>query len=157
LSGCTVGVWRTDDGGGTWSQLPAPNMFAEPGTGLYCQGGYDNVTAVDPSNPDVAYIGGIDLWKITGAGATFANITNYFGGYPPVRVHPDYHSIAFVGNSSGFYVGNDGGVWSSGDGGASSSTVAAETPAQIVSSIENLVTQWKSAVTSALGRPANSA
>ncbi|HEX9546338.1 MAG TPA: hypothetical protein VF942_03325, partial [Acidimicrobiales bacterium] len=118
LSGCTVGVWRTDDGGGTWSQLPAPNMFAEPGTGLYCQGGYDNVTAVDPSNPDVAYIGGIDLWKITGAGATFANITNYFGGYPPVRVHPDYHSIAFVGNSSGFYVGNDGGVWSSGDGGA---------------------------------------
>ena len=110
---CSLGVWRSDDGGASWTQLSAPELFA-PGAGFPCQGWYDNYTAVDPTNPDVAYVGGIDLWKITGAGTAFTILT------PPNHVHPDQHSLAFVSNSSGaaFYIGNDGGAWSTGNSGA---------------------------------------
>src|SRR3989475_6826596 len=117
VNACTLGVWRTDNGGTSWSQLAAPHPF-EVAPYNYCQGWYDNYTAVDPTNPDVAYIGGQDLWKITGGGAQFTNLTNSFT--PGQHVHPDQHSLAFGSNSSGalFYIGNDGGGYSSGNGGA---------------------------------------
>jgi len=119
---CTLGVFRSDDGGLTWIKLTSPDIFAISIPGFYyCQGWYDNYIAADPTNPDIAYVGGIDVWKITGAGAAFTNLTNSYGSIPPIHVHPDQHSLGFASNASGssFYIGNDGGIWSTANGGAS--------------------------------------
>lgn len=35
----------------------------------FSQGWYDNVVAVDPTNPDRVFIGGIDIWRSDNAGS----------------------------------------------------------------------------------------
>ena len=73
---------------------------------------YNNSLAVDPTNPDIVYAGGINLFKSTDAGATFNDLIGVFPG----EIHVDQHALTF--DSSGrLLVGNDGGVWRTIDGG----------------------------------------
>ncbi len=110
-------VYTTTDGGAHWTVLPSVSSKKDFGGG---QGWYNNVIAVDPTNSNTVYVGGIDFWKSTDGGQTWANLTNSYGNYTGKNIHPDQHAIAFVnGSSSTFYIGNDGGVWKTGNGGSS--------------------------------------
>jgi photosystem II stability/assembly factor-like uncharacterized protein len=102
--GTLLGIYKSDDSGATWGELDASNAA--------CNGQcwYDLVIAVDPSNADVVYFGGVPLYKSVDGGANFTNI----GG----PIHVDQHAFAFdPGNSSTIYAGNDGGVYRSIDRG----------------------------------------
>ncbi len=109
------GLWRSDDGGETWTQLPAPDY-------LYPQGFYDHTVAVDPQNPDIIYAGGVypynssihGLVKSEDGGQTWEDITV---GSPGI-LHPDIHHLAFDA-AGDLWVACDGGVWESTDGGQS--------------------------------------
>ena len=107
-------VYTTTDGGAHWTVLPSVSSKKDFGGG---QGWYNNVIAVDPTNSNTVYVGGIDFWKSTNGGQTWTNLTN---GYTGGTVHVDQHAIAFAnGSSSTFYIGNDGGVWKTGNSGSS--------------------------------------
>jgi len=105
----TTRAFKSTDGGSTWSPM---NITVDYGGG---QGWYNNTVAVDPTNANIVYLGGVDLWKSTDGGATWGNITNSYSGG---TVHPDQHSVSFVHGSGNFYVGDDGGVWKTTDGGS---------------------------------------
>lgn len=89
----TLGAYRSDDGGATWTSLPIGNIQAT-------YGWYLSVVAVHPTNPDIVLMGGVDLVRSTDAGRNWSYVT------PP---HVDMHAIAW--DASGrLVVGDDGGV-----------------------------------------------
>ncbi|MDQ6703967.1 MAG: hypothetical protein M3Z96_13245 [Pseudomonadota bacterium] len=103
-SGGLLGVFKTTNGGATWTQLAA--------TGASCasQCWYDMYLAVDPTNANTVYFGGFSIYKSTNGGASFANI----GG----PIHVDHHAFAFrPTNHNVIYAGSDGGIFRSADAG----------------------------------------
>jgi len=89
---------------------------------IYSQGWYDNTLAVDPVDPNIVWLGGIDLFRSDDGGRTFG-MAGYWFYYmldppPPTYLHPDQHGIVFhpgydgVANQT-IYVTNDGGMFRS--------------------------------------------
>ena len=112
-----LGMYRTTDGGATWTQLTATPNY------LVGQGSYDNCMIVDPSNPNVCYAGGVfpydpgagdaGVIKTVDGGASWTEISMGIDGS---MVHPDEHAMAF-GPDGTLWLASDGGVWSTTDGG----------------------------------------
>lgn len=88
------GAYRSDNGGFTWTQLSAlVNIQAT-------YGWYLSVITVQPTDPDVVFMGGVTLYRSLNAGGSWSNVT------PP---HVDMHALAW--DAAGRLVcGNDGGV-----------------------------------------------
>ncbi|MGZ8747206.1 MAG: WD40/YVTN/BNR-like repeat-containing protein [Mycobacterium sp.] len=123
------GLFRSTEGGvaGSWQ------LRADPQTGpdwlKNCrfpkspgQGGYDNVVAVDPTNADRVWVGGIDLFRSDDGGATLRIASDWqlspVDGTP--YAHADQHVIAFDpaydGNTNRtVYFANDGGLFRTDD------------------------------------------
>jgi uncharacterized repeat protein (TIGR01451 family) len=88
------------------------------------QGWYDNVLAVDPSDSNKVWAGGIDIWRSDNGGANWG-VASYWwfqgNGTPPNNgdpqlVHADNHAIVFHPNYNGttnqtLYIGDDGGIY----------------------------------------------
>jgi photosystem II stability/assembly factor-like uncharacterized protein len=102
------GIYATDNAGATWTQkLGSPTSSM---CGQQCW--YDMSIAVDPTNPQTVYFGGISFFKSTNGGVTFNDI-----GF---SIHVDHHAIAFHPTSaSTLFVGSDGGIYKSTDAGVS--------------------------------------
>ena len=103
------GVYKTVDGGATWTQTTGPNGF------IGCQGAgsqmwYDAGLTVSPTDPNTVFASTVDLFRSTNGGTSFStNLTNSYCGGP---VHPDNHARAFVGGDPNKLLnGNDGGVY----------------------------------------------
>lgn len=117
-SGCISGVFRTVDGGITWSQLlgagSTTDPMAQPGGGSGCQGWYDNCIAVVPSDKTKIYVGGITLYSFSdGLSWKRSDQLSTEGvGYESIHyVHADKHTIVFDPNNPEImYIGHDGGV-----------------------------------------------
>ncbi|HET7080933.1 MAG TPA: hypothetical protein VFM49_26170 [Chloroflexia bacterium] len=114
--GCQLAVWRTTNGGATWTQLPgslgSQLKNCANGGGDYSQNWYDQAVAVDPNNPDRVFISTFDIWFWSAGATSFNDVTcgySYSGSAGPV--HVDQHALAFVpGSSSILLAGHDGGV-----------------------------------------------
>jgi hypothetical protein len=81
---------------------------------------YDLLIAADPVNDEIIYLGGIDLFKSTTGGASYIQLSHWYGGFGFQNVHADQHGLAF-GNgpsaNSKLIFGNDGGVYYSANAG----------------------------------------
>ncbi|GAA3631345.1 GEVED domain-containing protein [Flavivirga jejuensis] len=117
-----VHIYSTTDGFGSISSTSLPN---DADTGIpandFCRGQafYDLVIETDPSNDDIVYVGGIDLFKTTNGGSSWSQLSHWYGGFGYQGVHADQHAIAFGNNSSSQIVfGNDGGLYYSGNSGS---------------------------------------
>ncbi len=87
------GVYRTDNGGTSWTQKTISNYMST-------YGWYLNIVSVQPTNPDVVLVGGLTAHRSTNGGSSWSNIT------PP---HVDMHAYAW--DASGrLLAGDDGGV-----------------------------------------------
>jgi len=101
-------LYVTNDGGSSWSLVNLPST--PRGQGGFCgdQCDYDMFVAVDPTDPNTIYLGGLDLYRTTDGGNKWTDLGGYAG-----YIHPDQHAFAFSPVShTTIYVGNDGGVWS---------------------------------------------
>ncbi|CAG0951952.1 Xyloglucanase [Phycisphaerales bacterium] len=91
--GGTLGSYRSDNAGATWTTIAAGSIQAS-------YGWYLCVTSVRPTDPNTVIMGGLNLVRSTNSGTNFTNIT------PP---HVDLHVITW--DAAGRLVaGDDGGV-----------------------------------------------
>lgn len=148
--GTVKGLWKTTDRFATASQVLNLDtstaagrlnsvLFSNPyfaysplGDGNSCagqavdttgQGWYDQVIAVDPTNPSIVWVGGVDLFRSDDGGVNFKvasvwylnpSLTSPTAG----AIHADHHAIVFSPTFDGssdtaVYFGNDGGVYKS--------------------------------------------
>ncbi len=107
------GFWESTNKGISWTKIPTLASFNPFNiTGSNPQGAYNMLLGVDPSNENVVYIGGIDLYKYDG---NFTHISQWSAPeFFPYYVHADQHTYAYnPQNSSELYYGNDGGIFKS--------------------------------------------
>ncbi|HEV2210504.1 MAG TPA: hypothetical protein VG167_17150, partial [Verrucomicrobiae bacterium] len=112
-----LGVYKSINGGGSWTRLTsAPNYCSPDPATAQCY--FDNVVAVAPDNPNIVLLGGSEsattnyagtLYLSLDGGSTWKDITADSSGN---AIHPDMHSLAFSKDGSTMFVGNDGGLWS---------------------------------------------
>lgn len=92
------------------------------------QGWYDNVIAVDPTDPDIVWTGGIDLMRSNDGGQNWGLASYWY--YPTTDAnyaHADNHAIVFHPQYNGttnktMFVGSDGGIFRTNDAQALTST-----------------------------------
>jgi len=89
----TLNVYRTDNGGASWTAL-------NPGNFQATYGWYLSTVIVHPAEEDTVFVGGLDLLRTTSGGGYWSYVT------PP---HVDMHALAW--DAAGrLVVGDDGGV-----------------------------------------------
>ena len=120
-------LWKYEANTGNWTDLSS-NIPANQATSFdnfNAQGGYDLLVKVHPTNANIVYIGGTNLWRSTD-GFTSTNNTMIIGGYFVGSVegdgnwgvyenhHPDQHDLLFLpSNDSIMISATDGGVFRS--------------------------------------------
>ncbi|MHB2151141.1 T9SS type A sorting domain-containing protein [Calditrichota bacterium LG25] len=113
-----LGFFRSPDAGNTWFN------YGNSTNWLGGQGWYDNALVVSPLDPDIIFVGGIDIYRveINGASMTTTQITNWYTGTVYPYVHADQHALVTIQDGSANFAiisGNDGGVFYSPDMGVS--------------------------------------
>ena len=116
-----IGVYRSDDGGATWSLPNGPaggpyttdhiNLAIGWADWTYHQGFYNCALMASPTNPDEILIGGLNLYKSIDGGNSFTPVSGYVGG--PLSMHVDMQDFRIVGNTA--WISTDGGIYKSND------------------------------------------
>ena len=131
-------VFRSDQGGapGSWTarvRNSDPNklntlILTNPvvanlqecgfsGTNSYSNlGWYANTIAVDPTNPEIVWAGGIDLFRSDDGGLNWGVVSHWFAS--PATAHADQHQLVFHPNYNGgsnqtLFLAGDGGIYRS--------------------------------------------
>jgi hypothetical protein len=115
-NGIGSAVYTTIDGGANWRATPRLSWRDGGGAASIAdftrgQAWYDLSLAVSPTNPNVAYVGGVDLFRTVDGGSSWSQVSSWTGANYPY-VHADHHGFTFEpGNGSVGYVGCDGGLF----------------------------------------------
>ena len=115
-----VGVFRSDNGGQNWGVALGPPA----GQGYPLVAGTQGWTflglAVDPTNRDRVFAGGLDTWRSEDGGLSWTQISQWtLPERHPQFCHADVNVIAFEPGLSSFWMGTDGGLFRSTNGGRS--------------------------------------
>ncbi len=106
-----VGLYRTDDAGGSWVHAPVNDNRAEARIG----GGDLPVPKVDPKDPNTIYVASVVTWKSTDAGRTWTGLRGAPGGddYQNVFVNPNNTDVIALASDQGVIISlNAGKTWS---------------------------------------------
>ncbi len=121
------GVYRSTDGGFNWELVHQQNLEnGQPNLlGWYDglnfggepdisgQGSYDLTIAVHPSNPNIVYVGGVNIWRSDDAGESW-QLASYWldedNNFSQPYIHSDHHAMVFAPDEN-LYMGNDGGIY----------------------------------------------
>ena len=114
-NGNLMSMHVSHDDGQTWSQFVGasapPNEFD-----IYRnQGTYNSIVSVKPTDPEMIFVGGIDIWKWkqmvnNPPQGGFEKISQWFASpNSPIYAHADNHEMKWDANNR-FYIGNDGGI-----------------------------------------------
>jgi photosystem II stability/assembly factor-like uncharacterized protein len=115
-------IFRSDDGGRTWSERTVPTIYDQGSNPIYTrnQAWYDLIAAVHPEDENEIWIGGIDGLRSRDGGVTWQQISDWTldrGGRVPGLttdqfIHADHHEIIFMPHTWGKEIvfGTDGGI-----------------------------------------------
>ncbi len=115
-------IYKSTDKGSTWNKMiiNVTSQFQPFGLSKNKQGRYNCSIAVSPVDPEILFIGGIDLYRYTPANS-FEQLTLYqMPSYSTKYIHESIHVIKFSPNfatDKTMFVGTDGGVFRSTDEG----------------------------------------
>ena len=110
-SGAGLGVYRSDDGGETWTQITT-----DPRPAMRIGGGDLPIPRVDPKNPDVVYSASIVTHRSTDGGKTWTPLRGAPGGddYQNLWINPENPDVILLVSDQGAIVSvNRGQTWSS--------------------------------------------
>lgn len=114
------GIYRSEDGGQHWSKVAdSHHHFIDPKADESDEGigWYTNPIAVSPFNPDLVFLGGVDVYRYT-LGGEMEPITDWRRPGPG-GVHGDQHVILpDSADPNTIWLGNDGGLFVTHDGAA---------------------------------------
>jgi PKD repeat protein/photosystem II stability/assembly factor-like uncharacterized protein len=115
------GIYRSTDGGTSFTVMSTtPNIMS-----WGCNGGsggqawYDLDVAVDPTNKNTVYAGGVNCFKSVDGGATWQISSHWWGDCGVPAVHADLHVLEYNPLNNRLYAGNDGGIYYTANGGTS--------------------------------------
>lgn len=114
-----AGFYSSTDGGDNFTlRSSSPNLMGWSTTGNDTggQGWYDLCIAVDPTNANIIYTGGVNTWKSTNGGVNWTINTMWYGVSGIAEVHADKHDLVFQ-NATTLYQANDGGIYRTSNGG----------------------------------------
>lgn len=117
-------LWKYDADAETeaeqWTDLSAnlPDAIGGPVGSLNLQGGYNMYVKVHPTNSDMVFVAGTNLYRSMDGFQTKAGQDTWIGGYSPINNvsvypenHPDHHALLFFpSNPNRALNGTDGGV-----------------------------------------------
>jgi len=104
-------AYKSVNSGVNWAQISAgTNLGGYYGGGWYDQGFYDLCIAVDPENPNLVYIGNVELHR-TEDGSTFFPVRPFGNDLWGGLAHCDFHKLVFAPSDPDyFYIACDGGM-----------------------------------------------
>jgi len=102
-----VAVFKTDNGGDTWTRTNDGDLFG------MCSnfGWYFGQIRVDPINSNRVFVMGVPLYASQDGGQSWYEVTN--------NIHVDHHAMVIDETTSTIFEGNDGGLYVSGNYGSS--------------------------------------
>lgn len=117
-----AGVYKSTDEGVTWTQVFSgtnQNLlgWSTDGSDAGGQGWYDLVINVSPVDPNVIFVGGVNVWKSANGGASWTLSGHWTGSGGASYVHADHHFFAYSPHTNFLYSGNDGGLYYTDDEG----------------------------------------
>jgi len=91
---------------------------SQTGNDLKGQGWYTLSIAVNPSNAQQIYVGGINIWESNNSGVSWTCVSNKTDSASnPNFVHADIHRIVYMPDTSTLLIANDGGMFKGKPGG----------------------------------------
>ena len=112
-----AGIYRSTDGGTSFStRATSPNLLGWKynGSDSKGQGWYDLALVVSPTNKNMVFTGGVNIWRSINGGSTWS-INAHWQGTGAPYVHADIHGLEFSPH-------NNTTIWACSDGGASYSS-----------------------------------
>lgn len=103
-------ILRSDDMGVNWYQIKVPENSTYPWASLSW---HAFEATVNPTNSDILYVGGLDVFRTINGGQTWSQMSDWRGtNYGFQYVHADIHRILYKpGSSDELVVTTDGGVF----------------------------------------------
>jgi len=121
------GVFKSSNRGNSWTELAGsyPNMldWSTNGSGSGGQAWYDLALAVSPTDEDIIFIGGVNIWNTTDGGNSWEQKGHWTGSETAQYVHADQHIFAYS-PSGEMFAGNDGGLYKTANSGDSWSDIS---------------------------------
>lgn len=116
-----AGIYKSINTGLNFNLMSdSPNIMSWGCTGgTGGQGWYDLDIAVDPTNENIVYAGGVNVFKSTNSGVNWDINSHWYGGCGVPAVHADCHSLEYSPLDGKLYAGNDGGIYWTENGGTS--------------------------------------
>ena len=116
------GMYLSKDAGTTFTtQSTTPNLMGWKSNGSDTRGQawYDLAIVVSPTNKNMVFTGGINIWRSTNAGQTWSINAHWTGSGAPY-VHSDIHGLDYSPhNSNTIWASSDGGAYTSSNNGSS--------------------------------------
>ncbi len=118
-----IGVYRSDNGGATWT-LPngpdgGPYTTTHPNLSIgnpdwqYYQGFYNCALMASNTDPNKILVGSLNVWKSDNGGATFECINGYAAGTTNLGMHVDNQDFRAIDTT--YWITTDGGIYESSD------------------------------------------
>lgn len=112
------GLFASTNAGATYVQRSnTPNILNNTPTGaagVNGQGMYDLCIAISPTNANLVFVGGVNLWRSGNGGIAWTLINFWNSVQAPAGVavvHADKHCLAWKPGTGELYQGNDGGIY----------------------------------------------
>lgn len=104
-------IIKSTDGGDSWETIETPDAVGLDNFAR-SQAWYDLAVAIHPENPDVVYIGAVDILKTEDGGSTWNQVAQWYGAFGYQYMHADQHNIRFLDDTGDrMLVSNDGGIY----------------------------------------------
>jgi hypothetical protein len=122
-----LGVYKSTNSGTSFTTTATtPNLLGWNSNGGDAggQGWYDLAIECSATDANMLWVGGVNVWKSTNGGTSWACNAHWTGSGGLPYVHADVHCLSWIPANNSLYVGCDGGVFRSTNNGTSYSDVS---------------------------------